>query len=632
MKKLFCLITTMSVVVGAQELCAEGHSGIRRTGIKTGTRTTQEIMAAAKKRELFHDETLTKGSHKHDEIGLNFLGARIEQTDYSFASGRIPPDSMGAVGPTQFIVAINGRIRSFDKQTGSPDLILDAMTDDFFANVSNGIITSDPRIRYDRFSERWFIVMITIGDVEPDMEGEVSHARAGSNGSNNRIMIAVSDSKEITYFTSWDFFSIAVGEGLFFDYPALGIDTQALYVGGVTILAEFDSPLANQPVYVINKKALEEGEIIFTEFSFPINPTVPSDSFIPQGVDNFDEDATVGYFIGVDSFSSNHLVLHRVYNPGGESPALSDPILVEVPEICLPLSVSQRGVNRNITGGDARLLMAHIRDGHLWTAHTVGVNNKGKCSSKKQPTRDGSRWYEINIKHDQPSLMQYGTLFDPSKKNGADARSYWRPSLMTSGQGAMALGCSTAGEHKFVNCAIARRFKHDPKGTLQKPIFYTNSKTTYNPAQDPSNPLRWGDYSYTSVDPCDDMTIWTIQEYAVDTDQWGVQVAQLRAPAPVEPVEVKPHTIHQGKSSVRLIIHGHSHDGSGFFDPGKDFDCRLRVKISGGVTVKQVNYIDPTTIKVIVSTEHASLGSKKIKIINPDGQKVVAHGLLTVVA
>ncbi len=274
--------------------------------------------------------------------------------------------------------------------------------------------------------------------------------------------------------------------------------------------------------------------------------------------------------------------------------------------------------------------MAHIRDRHLWTAHHVGVNNKGKCGTAEQSTRDGARWYEVNVKHEQPSLVQYGTLFDKTKKNGTNARYYWTPSLMTTGQGTMALGCSTAGEKRFIDCVVARRFKHDPKGTSQKPIIYTNSNATYNFGD--TNPLRWGDYSYTSVDPCDDMTIWTIQEYAVDTDQWGVQVAQLHAPAPAKPISVTPAEIQQCKSSVKLTIHGESHDGSGFFDPGKNFDCQLQVKISGDVKVKKVKYIDPTTIKVKVSTKHASLGAKKIKIINPDGQKVRAHDLLTVVA
>src|SRR5829696_6926584 len=43
----------------------------------------------------------------------NFLGAQASD------SGFIPPDSMGAVGPSQVLVAVNGRVRVFDKQ-GNP--------------------------------------------------------------------------------------------------------------------------------------------------------------------------------------------------------------------------------------------------------------------------------------------------------------------------------------------------------------------------------------------------------------------------------------------------------------------------------------------------------------------------------
>src|SRR5437870_4868504 len=48
-------------------------------------------------------------------IGTTFTGAVLTDT------GAFPPDTMGAVGPTQFIVAVNGRIRSFDKITGVAD-------------------------------------------------------------------------------------------------------------------------------------------------------------------------------------------------------------------------------------------------------------------------------------------------------------------------------------------------------------------------------------------------------------------------------------------------------------------------------------------------------------------------------
>src|SRR5205814_9779149 len=42
-------------------------------------------------------------------LGTSFTAATLADTN-SF-----PPDTMGAVGPTQFIVAVNGRIRTFNK-------------------------------------------------------------------------------------------------------------------------------------------------------------------------------------------------------------------------------------------------------------------------------------------------------------------------------------------------------------------------------------------------------------------------------------------------------------------------------------------------------------------------------------
>jgi hypothetical protein len=82
---------------------------------------------------------------------VNFTGATLNDTR-SF-----PPDSMGAAGPAQYIVAVNGRIRSFDKQTGVADGVINVDTDVFFNSVmappATNNFTSDPRIRYDRLSQ-----------------------------------------------------------------------------------------------------------------------------------------------------------------------------------------------------------------------------------------------------------------------------------------------------------------------------------------------------------------------------------------------------------------------------------------------------------------------------------------------
>lgn len=89
-------------------------------------------------------------------VGTSFLAARLSE------SGFIPPDSMGDVGPTQVLVAVNGRIKVFSKSGVLGGL--NTTLDNFFASVggsANG--TTDPHVRYDRLSGRWFVTLIDLG-------------------------------------------------------------------------------------------------------------------------------------------------------------------------------------------------------------------------------------------------------------------------------------------------------------------------------------------------------------------------------------------------------------------------------------------------------------------------------------
>src|SRR5258706_11850868 len=72
---------------------------------------------------------LTASSSIAQSTSVSFLGATLSDTH------AYPPDSMGAVGPAQYIVAVNGRIRSFNKTTGAADGVINADTDGFFNPV-----------------------------------------------------------------------------------------------------------------------------------------------------------------------------------------------------------------------------------------------------------------------------------------------------------------------------------------------------------------------------------------------------------------------------------------------------------------------------------------------------------------
>jgi len=159
---------------------------------------------------------------------------------------------------------------------------------------------------------------------------------------------------------------------------------------------------------------------------------------------------------------------------------------------------------------------------------------------------------------------------------------------------------------------------------MRTPALYTASTTSYNPAGDPgsSTGRRWGDYSFTSLDPSDDMTIWTVQEFCNATDSYGVRVVRLLAPHPATPSSCSPSTVTNGMTGVTLQLTGTSNGDTGFFDPGPGFSNRIAASVSGGgVTVNGVTYTDPThlTLNLSVASGAAS-GQRTVTVTNPDGQ------------
>src|SRR5689334_3554973 len=69
----------------------------------------------------------------------------------------VPPDTQGAVGPTQFISVNNYSVRTFNKSTGAPDSQIYVTLDTFFSPVAPGGGIFDPIARYDRTIQRWII-------------------------------------------------------------------------------------------------------------------------------------------------------------------------------------------------------------------------------------------------------------------------------------------------------------------------------------------------------------------------------------------------------------------------------------------------------------------------------------------
>ncbi len=208
---------------------------------------------------------------------------------------------------------------------------------------------------------------------------------------------------------------------------------------------------------------------------------------------------------------------------------------------------------------------------------------------------------------------------------------------MVSGQGHAVLGFRTAGSPYRIDAATNGRVFSDPMGVMASysglPTLFSASSSSYNPAGDPgsSGARRWGDYSFTSLDPTDDMTIWTIQEYCNGTDNYAVRVAKLLAPPPATPGGASS-SVPLGQPSANVTITGISVSGSGFFDPGSGFQNRIAASVTGGasgsVTVNSITYQNPTQVSLNLNTTAAANTTYDVTIINPDGQSRTGNRIL----
>src|SRR5262249_55119087 len=133
---------------------------------------------------------------------------------------------------------------------------------------------------------------------------------------------------------------------------------------------------------------------------------------------------------------------------------------------------------------------------------------------------------------------------------------------------------------------------------------------------------RWGDYAYNSVDPVDDMSIWSINEYAANYDSttgydyWGAQVMELIAPPPSIPISAS--SVAAGLSAVNVTVTGNAAygtGGNGFYDGGANATNHISATVTG-VTVNSTTYVDPTHVILNLNTVGAATGTHNVTITN----------------
>lgn len=538
-------------------------------------------------------------------LGLSFNGPTFPPT-----GGPVPPDSTGDVSPSSVLIAANGQIISYSK-TGAPGA-LNTTDAAFFNSVRGGAGLSDPRIVFDRISQRWFVEEITTTLVS----------------GNNSILLAVSDGENITSSTVWTYYSFVqnVGGGLsgLADYATLAVDANAVYIG-TNLFNGAGTAFQGCDAFVIRKSSvLSGGPIVVTPFH-TITTSSGAGIYTPWGCTNDDPAATTGLIIGVDNAAFSLLQTRKVNNPGG-TPTLSAAVSLTVPTtrspIAMPISTSATTTG-SVSTLDDRTFYARIYKNQttgvrtLWTAHNIGVDATGVAGASNN--RTASRWYEIGDPLGTPTLIQAGTAYDATATN---PRFCTIPSIAMNLQGHAFAGFSFGNVANSPGLGGAFRLSGSTLGTIGTPVSYVAGVNYYNLQSGTATGKRWGDYSTTVVDPSDGMTIWTFQEIVSANNQWGVRAAKMLAPAPTASMTQTPIT--QGNTTNITI------SGTGLFDPDASYPKHLSISAGAGITVNSFTWT-PTSITANVTVaETAAVGLRNVVVTNPDGQAVTILNAINV--
>ena len=150
---------------------------------------------------------------------------------------------------------------------------------------------------------------------------------------------------------------------------------------------------------------------------------------------------------------------------------------------------------------------------NVWAVDKSSVLSGGALTSTLF-FRTNVKWWEINPI--TGAVIQSGFVDDPTA-----GMFYYYPSIAVNQFDEILIGFSGSGIANYVGAYYAYRSSDDPVGTMQDVVLLKDGENPYYKTYSGTR-NRWGDYSMTMVDPVDDSSFWTIQEYAyTPANQWS---------------------------------------------------------------------------------------------------------------
>lgn len=407
-------------------------------------------------------------------------------------TGFLPPDTNGAVSQSFILTTVNDFLNVKDR---SGNLLLSEDQNSVFWASLNPGTTTDSRARFDPYTNHFIITAASNID----------------DPTNSRLLIAISKTSDPT--AGFNLFAIPTdpNQQHELDFPAIGYNKNWIVVSG-QFIAINGATNSFEGMWVFDKATLLAGGTpTFTFFNEGVGFTIaPAETYDP----NADE-----MFLLRQSGDSS-VELQELTGPVG-SETLTSVAIVPSPLTTAPtstiLALPQAGgtpTSLDIAGGATLESDCIFRNGSIWGVQTV--------IPADSPTRDAIQWVQLDT---SGNLQGFGRIDDSTGNTG-----FRNPSIGVNKNNDFLIGYTQFTPNTFPSAAYSLHAATDAAGTIRDPVVYLAGQAPYTET-------RWGDYSYTQIDPVNDLDFWTVQEAAASPENtwityWANVAAPVAAPVP----------------------------------------------------------------------------------------------------
>jgi hypothetical protein len=391
----------------------------------------------------------------------------------------IPPGVSGAVGPYHLVTMHNSQVR-ITTRAGAQLAIMSLKQ---FWSALGQFATNrgpfDPRCLYNPFLKRW-----------------IASACCDSHSALSSLLLAMSDGDDP--YEGWTFWKIDadITDKLWADYDMLGYAGDKIAITANLYDLNTDSFVKGN-ILVFSASDLSGGGVgAYTRFQ------EIASSFAPAI--NLDGDSEDLFLLQDWSGGAGTIRLSAIQGAPGEERALLGIAYPTTSEKWATMAggdddiAQQASTTHRIYCFDSRMQNCVIRNHTLWGAHTIFLPSK-------HPTRASIQWWQLSLKGD---ILQRGRMDDATGHC-----QYAYPSLSVNRNGDALIGFTKFDANDYPSAAFSKRLHGDPQNALSPATVYAHGTSAYYKVKT-SGKNRWGDFTTTCVDPLDDDTLWTLQEYS----------------------------------------------------------------------------------------------------------------------